>query len=195
MNTFKEYIASQLNSKSPQMDDLIENCNTRQILKDEFLLRQGVQSRYIFFVEQGLLKQYSVDEKGKEHILMFAPEKWFVADRESLYFKRPSLYFIKALEDSRVVLLEESFINKIAEVDHSFLELNNRLLNNHILHLQNRINSLLSDSAEERYLSFVQTYPDILLRVPQAMVASYLGITPESLSRVRKDLAERNFHK
>ena len=72
------------------------------------------------------------------------------------------------------------------------MEFNNKLLHNHIRQLQNRINQLLSATAEERYLHFTKIYPDIFLRVPQLMVASYLGITPESLSRVRKELAQKN---
>lgn len=193
MNTFEEYLVRNLELETHEMAALLSQCNRRQFSKDEFILRQGGRSHYTYFVEQGLLKQYSVDQKGKEHILTFAPENWFVTDRESAYFNRPSLYFIRALEDSTVVLLEEEFINRLAETSNSFMKFNNRLLNNHIRHLQKRITSLLSDTAEERYLSFIQMYPDIMVRVPQAMVASYLGITPESLSRVRKDLAERNF--
>lgn len=195
MNTFKEFLSGHLNLHDEQLDELITKCSHREVGKDDFLLRQGEYSRYVYFVEKGLLKQYSIDKKGKEHILMFAPENWLVADRESIYFHQPSLYFIRALEDSVVTLLEVDFILGLSEKDKTFLELNNRLLNNHIRHLQNRINSLLSDSAEERYLSFVNTYPDILLRVPQIMVASYLGVTPETLSRVRRDMAERNFKK
>ena len=84
---------------------------------------------------------------------------------------------------------------KLAEQNKSFLKFNNKLLHNHIRHLQKRITQLLSATAEERYLDFIKIYPDILLRVPQSMVASYLGITPESLSRVRKDLAVQHFKK
>lgn len=146
-----------------------------------------------FFVERGLLRQFSIDEKGKEHTLHFAPENWFVTDRESAYFKQPSKYFIKSLEESVVVLIDEILIQKLTSRLPSFSDFNNRLLHNHIRHLENRINLLLSATAEERYLRFVEMYPDILLRVPQTMVASYLGITPESLSRVRKELAYKNF--
>lgn len=92
-------------------------------------------------------------------------------------------------------MIDENFFLKLSEKSPSFTDLNNKLLHNHIRHLQKRINMLLSSSAEERYLEFVVMYPDILLRVPQTMIASYLGITPESLSRVRKELARRNFKK
>ena len=96
-------------------------------------------------------------------------------------------------KDSQVIFLDESFIQMLSNKVPHFTDFNNRLLHNHIRHLQNRINLLLSTNAKDRYLQFVKMYPDILLRVPQTMVASYLGITPESLSRVRKELAKKNF--
>lgn len=192
LNTF---LTSNLNIDEKEISAVIENCTTKEVKKNDFLLREGEYCRHTFFVEQGLLRQYSIDNKGKEHILTFAPESWFVTDRESAYFQKPSTYFIQALEDSKVVMLDENFTQRLSEKIPSFTEFNNKLLHNHIRHLQNRINLLLSARAEDRYLQFVAMYPDLLLRVPQTMVASYLGITPESLSRVRRDLAEKNFGK
>ena len=174
-------------------DDIINKQKRMVVEKGELLLKEGEICRHSFFVEKGLLRYYSIDAKGKEHIIQFAPEGWFVSDRESVYFNQPSQYFIQALEESRIIALDETFVRELAKQDPSFLEFNNRLLHNHIRHLQRRINMLLSATAEERYLDFINIYPDILLRVPQTMVASYLGIAPESLSRVRKDLAMKNF--
>jgi len=190
LNTF---LTSNLDIDEKEISSLVENCTIKKVKKDEFLLSKDEHCRHTFFVEKGLLRQYSIDEKGKEHILSFAPENWFVTDRESAYFNKPSAYFIQALEDSQVVLIDETFIQLLSKKIQTFTDFNNRLLHNHIRHLQNRINLLLSAVAEDRYLQFVKMYPDILLRVPQTMVASYLGITPESLSRVRRELARKNF--
>lgn len=190
---FSTYLYTNTELDGDLINSIAENCKSAWYKKNEFLLRQGDICRQVFFVEQGVLRQYSIDEKGKEHILYFAPENWLVADRESIFFNEPGSYFIQALEDSKVTIIDQSFINDLAEHNPSFLTFNNRLLHNHIRHLQKRITQLLSATAEERYLDFTKIYPDILLRVPQAMVASYLGITPESLSRVRKDLAQKHF--
>jgi len=190
----KTFLTSNLNIDEKAVLSLVEKCKVKKIKKNEFLLQANEHCKHTFFVEKGLLRQYSIDKKGKEHILSFAPENWFVTDRESSYFNLPSSYFIQALEDSQVVLLDASFIQLLSEEIKSFTDFNNKLLHNHIRHLQKRINLLLSASAEDRYLQFVTMYPDILLRVPQTMVASYLGITPESLSRVRKELARKNFN-
>lgn len=171
---------------------LLESCVVKNYAKGDFLLRAGEHSHNAFFVESGLLRYYSIDEKGKEHILMFAPETWIATDRESAYFKQRSKYYIQALEDSKVILLDEEFFVALATKYPVFIEFNNRALHNHIRKLVDRVNMLLSFSATERYLDFIKIYPDIILRVPQWMVASYLGITPEGLSRVRKELANVN---
>lgn len=188
-----QYLISNLNVDEQDILPLIENCTIKEVEKDEFLLRQNEHCKHTFFVEDGLLRQYAIDSKGKEHTISFAPENWFVSDRESTYFNKSSAYYIQALENSKVIMIDEKFINTLSEKIPEFVEFNNKLLHNHIRQLQNRIIMLLGASAEERYLQFIEMYPDILLRVPQIMVASYLGITPESLSRVRKELARKNF--
>lgn len=197
MNDFSlnTYLSSNLKIEEDELLAIRKNCKIKEFEKGDFLLQNNEYSRYTFFVEKGLLRQFSVDKKGKEHILHFAPEGWFLSDRESFYFNEPSQYFIQALEHTRVALIDDDFFKALSEKVPSFTDFNTRLLHNHIRSLQRRINLLLSQSAEERYLRFIKTYPDIILRVPQIMVASYLGITPESLSRVRKTLAENNHRK
>lgn len=190
-----KYLSSKLEVDENDILSIVENCTIKEFEKDAFLLRENEHCKHTFFVENGLLRQYSIDSKGKEHTIAFAPENWFVTDRESVYFDEPSAYYIQTLENSKVAVIDESFLAALSAEIPSFTDFNNKLLHNHIRHLQNRINLLLSASAEERYLQFVTMYPDILLRVPQTMVASYLGITPESLSRVRKELARKNFKK
>ena len=189
----KTFLTSNLDINEKEILSIIENYTVKKVKKGEYLLRKDEHCKHTFFVEKGLLRQYSIDEKGKEHILSFAPENWFVTDRESAYFNQPSAYFIQALEDSQVVMIDETFVQLLSKKIKNFTDFNNKLLHNHIRHLQNRINLLLSAAAEDRYLQFVKMYPDILLRVPLTMIASYLGITPESLSRVRKELAHKNF--
>ena len=189
--TLLAYLTTHLDLEEAEVAGILKDYPVRNVEKGQFLLRPGEICRHAFFVEQGLLRQYSIDGKGKEHILMFGPENWFVTDRESTYFNQPSAYFIQAYEDSRVILLDEDFVRRVSARYPDYIQFNNRLLHNHIRHLQRRINLLLSATAKERYMHFMDVYPDILSRVPQAMVASYLGMTPESLSRVRRRMAER----
>ncbi|CAM1362169.1 cAMP-binding domain of CRP or a regulatory subunit of cAMP-dependent protein kinases [Tenacibaculum sediminilitoris] len=166
---------------------------TKKISKGDFLLKQGDICSHFFFVEQGLLRLYALNEEGKENILQFATENWIVSDRGSVYFQQPSTYYIDAVEDTLVVMLDEEFINQVSKINTDFRRKNEQLLQKHIRQLYKRISQLLGASAKSRYLDFVKMYPDIMLRIPQWMIASYLGITPESLSRVRKTLAKENF--
>lgn len=186
--SLREYLTSNLNIKGEEVIRIQENCDVKELEKNEFLLQPNEYCKHIFFVEKGLLRQYSIDDKGKEYILYFAPEKWFIMDRDSMYFNRPSQYFIQALEPTRVAIINDSFFKKMEFEVPAFRDFNNLLLHNHISVLQKRITMLMSNTAEERYLQFIKTYPNIFSRVPQTMIASYLGITPESLSRVRKEL-------
>lgn len=142
--------------------------------KKQILQHKGDLNSKVYQVESGLLRSYSIDEKGKEHIYKFAPEKWIIADGVSP--QKPCELFIDALEDS-VIIQREKNIDSITETQ----KLINRLET-----LQQRIIMLMSASAIERYEHFIETYPDIVQRVPQKMIASYLGITPEALSNVRR---------
>jgi len=149
---------------------------TIQLKKGEILQRKGDLNSKVYQVTSGLLRSYSIDEQGKEHIFMFAPENWIVADSRTK--DSPADLFIDALEDSEVIVLEKQF----TEAQNHQEKLLRR-----VSVLQKRVILLMSASAIERYESFVESYPEIIQRVPQRMIASYLGITPESLSRVKKE--------
>lgn len=193
MKNINNYLAKVLNVPLERVNVCSLHYEAKKVHKNQFLLQYGEICRYIYFVEKGLLKMYSIDKNGKEHIIQFAPESWLISDRSSLYFNEKSVYYIEAVEDSEILMLPPDFINKLIEGFPNSLEQSDILLQKHIKSLQDRINSLLAETAEERYMKFIKMYPDLLLRVPQWMIASYLGITPESLSRVRKELARKNF--
>lgn len=193
MKNINNYLSKVLDVPLEKVNLCSLHYEVKKIHKNQFLLQYGEICRYIYFVEKGLLKMYSIDKNGKEHIIQFAPESWLISDRSSLYFNEKSVYYIEAVEDSEVLLLHPDFINKLIGEFPNSLEKSDILLQKHIKSLQDRINSLLGETAEERYMKFIKMYPDLLMRVPQWMIASYLGITPESLSRVRKELARKNF--
>ncbi|WP_037317917.1 Crp/Fnr family transcriptional regulator [Salegentibacter sp. Hel_I_6] len=188
---FSQYLIEKFGVQESDLAYIKELADIKKISAGSFLLKPGEICNHTFFVEKGLLRLYSLSENGKEHILQFASENWLVSDRDSVFFKEPSKFYIEAIEDSHLIPINDKIINIIAELTPSFREKNEILLHNHIRHLNQRINLLLSASAKTRYLEFVKLYPDLQLRIPQWMVASYLGITPESLSRVRRDLDDR----
>lgn len=146
------------------------------VKKKQVLQRTGDLNSKAYLVESGLLRSYTIDKNGKEHIFMFGPEGWIVSDFVNP--DQPCDLYIDALEDAVVVQFEK---------DENF-NFNPEKFVNRIRVLQRRVIMLMSNSAIERYDHFVSTYPNILQRVPQHMVASYLGITPESLSTVKRQL-------
>lgn len=193
MDNFTKYFSEMTGVPTEELKKIDNLYTVKKVKKGEVLLREGDLCEGFFFVEKGLLRMYSIDKNGKEHIIQFAPENWIVSDRSSQFFNEKSNYYIDAIENSEILILENGIISNLAKRFSIVVRNNEVLLQKHIRNLQSRINSLMSDTAEQRYLKFVKKYPDILLRVPQWMVASYLGITPESLSRVRKELARKNF--
>jgi CRP-like cAMP-binding protein len=146
----------------------------KSVKKGEILQHQGNFNTKAYHVKSGLLRSYSIDEKGKEHIFMFAPEGWIIGD--SVASDEPADLFIDVLEDTRLVE-----ISKNNDMKHSTDKLLKRMAV-----LQKRIIMLMSSSAIKRYEHFIETYPDITQRVPQRMIASYLGITPEALSAAKR---------
>jgi len=138
-------------------------------------------------VQSGLLRSYIIDQKGKEHIFHFACENWVVADLESQEFAKPSELFIDCIEDSEVVVFSRECI-AIADRPIDMVTDDVTLLSRQIGVLQRRVLMLMSGSASERYSYFIKAYPDLPNRVPQHMIASYLGITPQALSTLRGKL-------
>lgn len=193
MENFKIYLQKNAQISDLEFEQLSKNLKTATIEKSSFLLKPGEICSHSFFVEKGLLRSYTIDKAGKEHIVQFASENWIIGDRSSIYFNEPSDFFIDAVETTTYIFLDQEFLNQASDLSKNFRQFNDRALHNHIRHLQKRINLLLSATAEQRYMNFIQLYPDLTLRVPQWMIASYLGIAPESLSRVRKELAARHF--
>ncbi|HET6225883.1 MAG TPA: Crp/Fnr family transcriptional regulator [Bacteroidia bacterium] len=189
---FAIYLQTNAEVTTTQLAQLEKKIVQRTISKGEYVLRKGDTCKQVFYVEKGLLRFYSIDHFGKEHIIQFAPEGWFISDRSSIYFNEPSEYYIDAIEESTVVTMDDQFVCTLSEMSPSFTKYNDQLLQKHIRHLQKRINLLIGATAEERYLDFIKSYPDLTQRVPQWMIASYLGITPESLSRVRKELVKKS---
>jgi len=190
---YKTHLQNIYHVTEEEYQKLLPYLTVKSFKKDEFVLFQGDVCNHLFYVEKGLLRSYSIDDSGKEHIIQFAPEGWFMGDRSNFLFKQPSEYFIQAIEDTRVILLSQEFNDKAEELSANYRHYNNFALHKHISQLQNRITMLMSFNAEKRYLHFIETYFNLTLRVPQWMIASYLGITPEGLSRVRKELARKNF--
>ena len=158
----------------------------RSLAAGEFLQRAGDVARYAAFVVRGCLRSFVVDGKGKEHVVQFAPEQWWLADAISLNTRTPSQYFFAAIEESDLLLIDPPAQQQIVDRVPGYSAAMRAGLQKHAAAKDLRIVKALSATAAERYLDFINTFPTIAQRVPQWMVASYLGVSPETISRIRK---------
>lgn len=164
----------------------------KRIRKRQYLLQEGDVSNYISFVVKGCLRLYLVSKDGQEHIMRFSVENWWVSDYDSFHSGLPSKYNIDALEDSELLMITKKNYDLLTETIPNFKRLIDKLSAKNYEAHQNRILSNISETAEEKYQNFIKTYPAIFDRVPLHMVASFLGLSRETLSRVRQQNARKH---
>ncbi len=163
----------------------------KKIRKKQYLLQEGDVCKTIAFVEKGALREYSIDEQGNEYIIQFAIEGWTISDLYSFLTGEPAVYNIDALEDSELVLISkaahEELLTRVPQYE-TYIRLQ---ITGAYLAMQRRLTSIISAPTEERYANFSSLYPEIIQRVPQHMIASYMGLKPETLSRVRRRMSDK----
>jgi CRP/FNR family transcriptional regulator, anaerobic regulatory protein len=153
--------------------------------KRHFVLQEGDICNKFSFVVSGCLRMYKIDEKGVVHIIQFAVENWWMIDLGSFHERIPSELHIDALEDTTVLEITYQDLISIYKQAPKFDKIFRVLIENSFVSLQKRLLQNISATAEERYLYFIQAYASIANRLPQNQIASFLGITPEFLSRLR----------
>lgn len=158
----------------------------KRLKKKQYLLADGEICKYMAFIVKGAMRKYYIDDKGVEHIVDLYIENWWAGDRESFVLSTPTLYNIDALEDCELLLISREQTLKLCRECPSFNEFVLKLDENNHIATQKRITSSISFNAEKRYEDFVDSHPDFIQRFPQHLIASYLGITKDTLSRVRK---------
>lgn len=186
MDSFIEILNQKIDSQKEEVERLKKLIQIKSYKKGTILQEQGDLKTYICYVKKGLLRSYMMDSQGKEHIFMFAPEGWTITDGAEA--EDPSEMYIDFLEDSTIELIDKKdFSDHIRpflsnqNIDHTYSLLRR------VAVLQKRVILLMSATGLERYEHFVETYPQMIQRVSQKMIASYLGITPQALSKAKGD--------
>jgi len=190
-DVLRRYLEARASFTEAQLAFIEPHFLPRSLAAGDFLQRAGDVATHAAFITSGCLRSYVIDAKGKEHIVQFAPETWWLADAVSLRERTPSPYFIDAIEDSELLLLDGPSHQRLVDGVPGYAASFRNGLQRHAAAKDQRIVSALSASAEARYLEFRRVYPSIAQRVPQLMLASYLGMTPETVSRIRRNLARR----
>lgn len=162
-----------------------------KLRKRQYLLQAGNQSKHFAFIVKGSMRMYSVDDKGTEHFVRLGVEGWWMGDRESWAMVTPSLYNIDAWEDTEVLLINRDNTLELIKTVPAFCEMIRQLDERNNIANQRRLTSSISGTADKRYADFIACYPELLHRFPQHIIASYLGITKDTLSRVRRRLLQK----
>ncbi len=163
----------------------------RKIKRRQFILNAGDVCRQYSFVVEGCFRMYGIDKKGTEHNIQFAAENDWIADIGSFHSEKPSKLYIEAVEPSSILQIKKEdllflYVN-VPKFDRNFRV----IIENKFVELQNHVLQNISSTAEERYLTFLEQYNNLAIRLPNTQIASYLGITPEFLSKIRKGLAKK----
>ena len=183
---FLHYLTARGSFTAAELAQIAAATSTKQLKRRQVLLRKGDVCRHMTFVVSGALRLYRTEEDGTEHILRFATENWWLNDHESFNSGLPAKGTIDALEDSQLLLWSKADWERLTTDVPALDVVQSRLLSRSLEAHVNRLYTALSHSAEARYQEFVQTFPDLYQRVPLRMIASYLGVSRETLSRIRR---------
>jgi len=190
--TLLKYIKD--NSVSPLSESDIEAIKNALVLKKfrkrQFLHQEGEICKATAFIVKGAMRQYSIDSKGVEHTVGLSIENWWAGDRESFELQVPSKYFVDAWENTDALVITRDAFNSITAIP-AIQEVRLLVSSNSAIALLDRLNTSISLSAEERYAELQMHHPEFLLRFPQHIIASYLGMTKETLSRVRSHAVKK----
>lgn len=184
----KKNIASKIDITDDAFKNVIENFATKKVKKKKDLLRNGDVCKELAFVTKGALRTFSIDDKGVEHVTQIALENNWIGDLYSFVTASASDFTIEAIEDSEVLVISAEALDKMYLTNPLMERFFRKLFERGLIAATQRVNSTVSESAEIRYKKLMQNSPEILQRIPLIYIASYLGITPESLSRIRKNI-------
>ncbi|MES3017926.1 MAG: Crp/Fnr family transcriptional regulator [Bacteroidota bacterium] len=176
----------------PELQTFHTRLKPKTFKKKTRLLEQGEVCKFEAYIVKGCVKKYYIDPEGEEVILQFAVEDWWISDIGSFSEQKPSNLFIETVEDTEVLMIDfeskQQLFKEIPSLERVFRIMMQRAYSV----LESRFYATVAHSAEERYLEFLEKYPSIPQRVPQQQIASYLGITPESLSRIKSKLLKKD---
>jgi CRP-like cAMP-binding protein len=188
---FLKYLTDKIELSDSEIQLIESVCKSKKLRKKQFLCQEGEVWHYNAFICRGLVKTFSIAENGTEHIINFSPDNYWTGDRESLINGTPSRLNIDAIEPTELILIEKSDFEKLCAEIPQLNQMVNQIIQKSFIVSQGRILANISFTAEEKYQNFLEKYPHIVNRIPQHMIASYIGITPETLTRLRRNMVKK----
>ncbi|WP_316762216.1 Crp/Fnr family transcriptional regulator [Pedobacter aquatilis] len=192
MSDFKQLFdyVEKLSGKALSVEEkqiFLKHFKSRKLKKRQYFLQEGDVCKYTGFILKGSARTFTVDERGHEHVLKLSVEDWWLNDFESFYQLTPSRFNIQALEDMEILQITNALVDEFIKPIPAFAAMQNVISQNYTIAAQRRMHSAISQSGEERFQELVNEYPHFIKRFPQNMIASYLGLSPETLSRIRNN--------
>lgn len=184
-STLIRYFESYILLTEEEKKLLVSSFKMTKVKKRQFIVQPDFVAKYRNFVLEGALRGYIVGDEGQDHTIVFAIDEWWITDYYSYIFQQPATMFVVALEDSTLLQIDFEAEQFLKRSNHKFETIFRMLAEKSFAHLQRRIMSSLSHTAEERYEHFAQKYPKVIQKIPQYAIASYLGMTTEFLSKIR----------
>jgi len=191
MHPFFTYINEYTYISEEDFKEILEYFFIKKFKKKDLLIVEGKISNYMAFIVKGSMYKYYINEKGVKNVVNLYIENWWAGDRESFVNSTPTMYYIEACEDCELLLLSRENTLKLLSFCQAFIEFTIKLDERNNIATQKRVASSISFSAEKRYEDFVNCYPHFIQRFPQHLIASYLGITKDTLSRIRKKMLKK----
>lgn len=188
-DTILNYIERYITLSDPEIELFKSMTKVKKLRKRQFVAEAGEVCLYENFVNKGCLRCYYVDSEGSEHTVQFAIENWWISDLHSFLTQSPAHYSVEAVEPSEVIQIRYDDLQELYQSVPKFERFFRLIIQRAFVAAQQRIIDSYSKDARQRYVEFLGKYPEIERRVPQYMIASYLGITPEFLSKIRRHLA------
>lgn len=192
-SSFREHVLSRIPFTDEELNEFCNSFKAVRIKKRQFIEQPGFLARHRYFVVEGAFRAYVIGDEGQEHTIQFAIEDWWISDYNSYIFQQPATMFIVALEDSLILEIDYDSEQHLKNSRYKFETFFRILAENTAAYMARRVITNLTKTAEQRYEIFLEKYPNIVRKVPQYALASFLGMTTEYLSKLRhKRMAKKS---
>lgn len=184
MHQLRQHIEQITPLTDEEFEQISAHFTVKHVRRNQYLIHEGDDVKYEYLVLSGIYKVFYIDAQGKEHIVQFAKDNWWMTDYQAFFKQQPATMFIECIEEGEVLVSTLAAREKLSADHHKMEHFYRVKLTNGYVAMQQRLQLMLSGTAQQRYEAFSQRYPDLMQRLPKKLIAEYLGVSRETLSRL-----------